>query len=219
MGLTKLQVRQMIARAVSRTVRWAEVVVSGSDTKPYQTQQVGFLGKGGHSLAWYPYGYTALAPSGTLALMFAHAGESEAHTHLPGSPKERPHPLLEGEVALFHPKTGAKIHLKNDGTIDIFAGGIDGAVNIAAGDGNITIQAAQIAAIAATLHITIGDARVTGGFQLDGALSHGGSTAGFFGASPITKPTVSGDRSQHVAIANLLIALDNMGLITDTTVP
>lgn len=43
---------------------------------------------------------------------------------------------------------------------------------------------------------------------------------GFFGTAAITKPTVSGARDDpESALANLLTALANLGLITDTTTP
>jgi hypothetical protein len=41
---------------------------------------------------------------------------------------------------------------------------------------------------------------------------------GFFGTIPISKPTVTGDRSLGTALTNLLIALETLGLITDSTV-
>lgn len=40
---------------------------------------------------------------------------------------------------------------------------------------------------------------------------------GFFGAAAVTKPTVTGSRSDGTALANLLTALANLGLITDST--
>jgi hypothetical protein len=41
--------------------------------------------------------------------------------------------------------------------------------------------------------------------------------AGFNGSSPLTKPTVSGSRAGNAALASLLTALANYGLITDST--
>jgi hypothetical protein len=38
---------------------------------------------------------------------------------------------------------------------------------------------------------------------------------GFFGTSKISKPTVSGSRGSNAALASLLTALSNLGLITD----
>ncbi|NBD36737.1 MAG: hypothetical protein GVY30_12175 [Chloroflexi bacterium] len=49
-------------------------------------------------------------------------------------------------------------------------------------------------------------------------LAHRGSYAGFYNKTPITKPTVSGARDDpEAALANLLSAIENLGLITDST--
>ena len=55
--------------------------------------------------------------------------------------------------------------------------------------------------------------------SLNGALAHTGPTAGFFGAEPTPRPTITGSRSDGTALANLLTALHNMGLIEDNTTP
>lgn len=44
-----------------------------------------------------------------------------------------------------------------------------------------------------------------------------GTTAGFFGAAPVTKPTVSGAKGGNAALGSLLSALASLGLITDGT--
>lgn len=41
--------------------------------------------------------------------------------------------------------------------------------------------------------------------------------AGFFNTAPIAKPTVAGSRGGNVALASLITALANLGLVTDTT--
>lgn len=48
---------------------------------------------------------------------------------------------------------------------------------------------------------------------LDGAANQ----AGFFGATPTGRPTVSGAKGGNAALASLLTALANLGLITDST--
>lgn len=53
--------------------------------------------------------------------------------------------------------------------------------------------------------------------ELDGALDHDGSTAGFFGTAPTTKPTVTGDASGGGDWTSLVEALANLGLVTDST--
>ena len=47
----------------------------------------------------------------------------------------------------------------------------------------------------------------------------GGPSAslGFFNATPITKPTVTGSKGGNVALASLITALANLGLLTDST--
>lgn len=40
---------------------------------------------------------------------------------------------------------------------------------------------------------------------------------GFFSNAPVVKPTITGSRGANAALANLLTALANMGLIVDST--
>lgn len=46
---------------------------------------------------------------------------------------------------------------------------------------------------------------------------HLGSQLGFYNATPIAKPTVSGSQGGNTALQSLLVALANLGLITDNT--
>jgi hypothetical protein len=48
-------------------------------------------------------------------------------------------------------------------------------------------------------------------------LAHRGTKTGFYNTTPITKPTASGSRGGNAALASLLTALANLGLITDST--
>lgn len=59
--------------------------------------------------------------------------------------------------------------------------------------------------------------QVDGNISLNGAFKHTGSQAGFYAATAIAKPTVSGSRSSGAALTSLLSALSSLGLITDTT--
>lgn len=52
------------------------------------------------------------------------------------------------------------------------------------------------------------------GIEIGEAPSH---KIGFYGATPIVKPTVTGSRAGNAALASLLTELDNLGLITDST--
>jgi hypothetical protein len=53
--------------------------------------------------------------------------------------------------------------------------------------------------------------------QIVGNLNHDGDNIGFFGTAPTTKPTVTGSRGDNAALASLLTALENLGLITDSS--
>lgn len=52
---------------------------------------------------------------------------------------------------------------------------------------------------------------------LPGPLDHDGTTAGFYGTAPVTKRTVTGAKGANAALASLLTALSQLGLITDST--
>lgn len=204
MQSTKLRIKRFVARLI----RWAMVESTGSDEDPYPHQQVTYLGTGGESQVWFPYGFHALAPAGTLALMFAMSGDSDSRTHMPGSPRERTK-VKEGEVVMYHPKTGAKVHFKDDGTIEI----------VAAEGSPVKIETTgDIECDSTTLRQT-GALNVVGGLTLGGAINHNGSQAGFFGETPITKPAVSGGDSGVGALETVCNALHELGLIDDASYP
>lgn len=56
----------------------------------------------------------------------------------------------------------------------------------------------------------------TGAFGIGGTLAVAGNS-GFNGTAPIAKPTITGSRGGNAALASLLTALANYGLITDST--
>ncbi len=62
-----------------------------------------------------------------------------------------------------------------------------------------------------------GDVVIANACEIDGDLDHDGSNAGFFGTAPTTQQTVTGSRGGNAALANLLTALANYGLIVDST--
>lgn len=69
-----------------------------------------------------------------------------------------------------------------------------------------------------TYHLKVtGPAHITGEIKLDGAINHDGTTIGFFNSAPSAKETITGSRGGNAALANLLSALANYGLITDST--
>ena len=56
-----------------------------------------------------------------------------------------------------------------------------------------------------------------GTLKLTAQFAHQGTTLGFFNNSPISRPTVMGSKRGNAALASLLTALANLGLITDST--
>ena len=51
----------------------------------------------------------------------------------------------------------------------------------------------------------------------NGSFRHLSTQLGFYGASTITKPAVTGSRGGNAALASLITALANLGLVTDST--
>ena len=58
---------------------------------------------------------------------------------------------------------------------------------------------------------------VSGEVNIAGPLNHDGSTIGFYGATPATKPTITGARDDGTALADLLTELATLGLIIDSS--
>jgi hypothetical protein len=67
----------------------------------------------------------------------------------------------------------------------------------------------------ADLYATDVTVRIAQGHGIDISAIGGNVGMGFFNASPVVKPSVAGSRGGNVALQNLLIALDDLGLITD----
>jgi hypothetical protein len=67
------------------------------------------------------------------------------------------------------------------------------------------------------LGTTVDGMTASGSLAIAQDLAHRGSKAGFFNATPITKPTATGSRGGNAALASALTALANLGLITDGT--
>jgi len=57
---------------------------------------------------------------------------------------------------------------------------------------------------------------VDGNAEIDGALNHDGTTVGFYGTAPTTKPAVTGAKV-HAVETSILAALVALGLVTDST--
>lgn len=57
------------------------------------------------------------------------------------------------------------------------------------------------------------------GAEIGGAMRHSGRELGFYGANPVSRPIITGSRSDGTALANLLDQLQSTGLIVDRTTP
>ncbi len=108
-----------IKNMIRSLLRWARTTKTGDDAGNFPVQQVGYLGKVGDSVMWFPYGMHANIPVDELVLMVSMQGNPEARVSIPGSPQKRVKPLAASEVVFFHPDTGSKLHFKANGDIEI----------------------------------------------------------------------------------------------------
>lgn len=110
---------------------------------------------------------------------------------LPGTPSQylqKAGGTMAGNLTLA---TGVNLVLANNGVVQV-------------GDANLYRSAADTLKTDDSLHVAA-------------TLRHLGSSAGFFNAAAVTKPTVTGSRGSNAALASLLTALANLGLITDSS--
>ncbi|MFE9064958.1 hypothetical protein [Streptomyces violaceusniger] len=66
-------------------------------------------------------------------------------------------------------------------------------------------------------YTTLAGGQANNDWAVFGTLHHLGPMAGFFGAATTTRPTVTGSRDGNAALASLLTALAQLGLIVDNT--
>lgn len=127
--------------------------------------------------------------------------------------------IVPTEINLSSGETGSTISINtNDGDIDIDTN--TGSINIVTqGDpGTVEIAAQNSGGDACTL--TIGSDSFTlqlSGDVIQGINNSGTDELGFFAATPISKPVVTGSRASGAALTSLLSRLAALGLITDST--
>lgn len=178
-------------KLLAAVIRWAVVEDDGADRGPIPWQQVRILDQSGRSVEWYPFGFFAVAPPGSLAVSARISNQPDSLVHFPGSPRERPR-ARPGECGIYHPSTGATVRFFEDGSVLIESPGdvsvaASGSVDVAAG-GDLTADvggtASVIAAVAATItapaitangDVTInGDLTVTGDTTLASVVTSAG---------------------------------------------
>lgn len=117
------------------------------------------------------------------------------------------------------PGVGATASLKVDtGSTGINLHGIVNttAVSLAAATTNILNDGSN----GVTIHgyfYTDAASEFNGTASFDQGLQHWGAALGFFGTTAIAKPTVTGSRGGNAALASLLTALANLGLLTNSS--
>lgn len=112
----------------------------------------------------------------------------------------------------------------NQGTVMLGAGGFAGLSGSYVGNGSGTFLAINSTGGFAGRFIDCQAAGVpkfivtsAGNCVIGGALQHAGSTAGFFGTSPIAKINLTGSKASGGALASLIAAMVAYGLATDST--
>lgn len=95
-----------------KLLRWGRITKAGPDTGQFPIQQTEYLGKAADAVIVLPYGFHANVPSDALALLLSIQGNPDNRAAIPLSVKQRPQ-LAEGDVAFFHPATGAYMVWKN----------------------------------------------------------------------------------------------------------
>lgn len=130
---------------------------TGDDTKNVPSQQASYHGKTGNGVAWYPYGYHAVATNDSYALVISVNGNNEERILIPTSMTERPSGEA-GEVFVFHPGSGTKIKLDNSGNVEIDA------------IGEVSITAPDL------IRMTAADVEIEGNLDVSGTLGVGLTT-------------------------------------------
>jgi phage gp45-like len=133
-------------------LRWAKITKAGDDTRQFPVQQVTYLGKVGDCLMIFPYGFHANLTDDSIVAMFAMYGQEANRAGIGYTPQTRPQ-LAEGEVAVYHPRTGTMVKLQASGDVLIDAPNV-------AFTGNVTIE---------------GDLTVTGNTALGATVTSNGA--------------------------------------------
>lgn len=123
-----------------------------------------------------------------------------------------------GGGSIFNTSFGAT---RTTATDSAFAAGVSNdsnpRISIAA-DGKISWGPGSSTAVDTNLYRSAADTLKTDdSFHVGATLRHLGSSLGFYNATAIAKPTVSGSKAANAALTSLCTALANLGLITNST--
>lgn len=134
-------------------------------------------------------------------------------------------PDVPTELGFFGPdEAHASITTIDDGTtrtVLIESSTTDGEGTLANGNVNMTLLTYE--GIGSFFNLNVGGGSVLAAQRTSTTVDIRVGTAlpstrlGFLGASPVTRPAVTGSRGGNAALASLLTALANLGLITNST--
>ena len=105
---------------LKKLARLVRISKGGSDDKQHPSQQVEYMGKVGNIVMFFPYGMHGNIAVDSLALMITPNSDPASRIGIAVAPENRPK-MEADEFCLYHPKTEAIIHFKNDGSIDVTA--------------------------------------------------------------------------------------------------
>ena len=131
------------------TIRFGQVTRPSRDKGPYRNVQLVSDGKPLEATVVHGYGIEGSPPKDSLALIFVpDEDEAKAVAIILPPPKDRQDGLKEGEVALRNSTSGTKVHLADNGDLNV-VGTNDLNANVPGnmkleGGGNVTIKAAKI---------------------------------------------------------------------------
>ena len=123
-----ISVQQLCSRvedlenSIANLSKWARVTEPMVETADWPYQSIEYLGLGSvPSISWTPYGLHSSPPPDSVCLLVCLQGDEGARVHMAGSPDKRPVVIAEGEVVIYHPKSGSYMRFLDDGNITIKA--------------------------------------------------------------------------------------------------
>lgn len=97
-------------------IHWGSTSRAVDESGSAPVQEVAYLGKTSNQVPWFPFGYDASVPAEKLVVVASILGDADSQIMFPGSPGEGP-AKASGEVVVYHPSSGARVHMKRDGSI------------------------------------------------------------------------------------------------------
>ena len=144
-------------------IRWARIVAAGKDDGKFPVQQLEYQGKVADGLMLFPYGTHANVPADALAIMFSVGGAADNRAAFAYTPTNRPK-LADGEVAFYHPPSGAHMVWRNGGKLEIIT---DGTIDITCPSltitGDLTVTGSTALAAVTSNGTDIGDTHTHAG--------------------------------------------------------